>query len=534
MYLIKKYGAAVLAFVMVLGVCLLFCTRKTGMFIDEVYSYGLANSYYAPFLPDLKEGSFTDQVFTREEIESYLSVGEGDAFAAGSVYYNQTKDVHPPLYYWVMNAVSSVFRGSCSKWIGLGINLFFFLLTLTVLFALSMELFGSSDVAAAVVALYGMSVLGLSTVMMIRMYMMLTFFTAVLALLTAKLMHNPKKAILFPLIMLTIFCGMMTQYYFVFYAFFLCLLFDIRALVKKDFRTFVLFSLHALVGVGLMLLVFPASLHQLFEGNGQVVGGHNISDAISDISGYKDRLSAFFQARRMMKGVSWTALGAVLCCVPMAKQLIRASKENRIRYDALFILVPALPAFLAVAILSPVQEYRYLYNLVPVFVLGAGFLLHAAETSSDGLPHFQVIRKAAFLLIVFAALWNAKTMPPDYLFPEQAEYDSVVGQYSDLPCVYLTDGFFAPVTQDLMQLRRFDDFIVASYSGSSALHDYLEGQTQAVLYIDTNPFWSSGFSAEHTLEEMARDTGFTESRLLYRYNYEDTGGLSETYLVWKP
>ena len=214
MNFLKKYIAVLMAFVMTLGVCLLFGMRKTGMFIDEIYSYGLSNSEYAPYLSDLKGGELTDQVFTPEELDGYLTVSSGDRFAFGSVYYNQTRDVHPPLYYWVFNAVSSLFPGSASKWIGVGINIVFYLLTLFVLFRLVLLLFGSLDNAAATVALYGVSVLGLSTVMMIRMYTMLTFFTVLLALTVAKLLRGKTGRAFWPLLTLVIFGGMLTQYYF--------------------------------------------------------------------------------------------------------------------------------------------------------------------------------------------------------------------------------------------------------------------------------------------------------------------------------
>ena len=133
MRIIKKYIAVFMAFAMTLGVCLLFGMRKTGMFIDEIYSYGLSNSEYAPFLSDLKGGQLTDQIFTREEIDGYLTVIPGEGFDFASVYYNQERDVHPPLYYWLFHTVSSCLPGSASKWIGLGINIAFYMLTLFVL-----------------------------------------------------------------------------------------------------------------------------------------------------------------------------------------------------------------------------------------------------------------------------------------------------------------------------------------------------------------------------------------------------------------
>ena len=46
---IKRGWALLLALVMVSSVCFLFSARKEGMFIDEIYTYGLSNSSYSPF-----------------------------------------------------------------------------------------------------------------------------------------------------------------------------------------------------------------------------------------------------------------------------------------------------------------------------------------------------------------------------------------------------------------------------------------------------------------------------------------------------
>ena len=112
--------------------------------------------------------------------------------------------------------------------------------------------------------------------------MLLTFFTVLLAWTVARIVHRPQKKGSYALLTAVIFCGMMTQYYFVFYAFFICAAYDIYALAQKRYRSFVWFSLCALAGVGLMICAFPACLKQMFEGNGQAVGGMSVADALLD------------------------------------------------------------------------------------------------------------------------------------------------------------------------------------------------------------------------------------------------------------
>ena len=62
-------------------------------------------------------------------------------FDYASVYYNQTQDVHPPLFYFLLHTVCSLFPGSFTKWTGLGMNFVLLGGTLAALYALGMELF---------------------------------------------------------------------------------------------------------------------------------------------------------------------------------------------------------------------------------------------------------------------------------------------------------------------------------------------------------------------------------------------------------
>ena len=253
---LKKYFAPVMMFLIVAAVCLMFSCRKSGMFIDEIYTYGLSNSSYAPYITDVKGGSAIGQIITREELFDYVAVTDGEGFDFGSVYYNQTQDVHPPLYYWLFNIVSSLFPNSFTKWTGLGLDFVIYMLTLLCLYKLLMKLFYSRDIASAGVILYGLCLLGMSTMLMIRMYVLLTLLSVLLAYLVLCLIRNFKPW-LCPLVSLTILAGLLTQYYFVFYAFFLCAAYVLYTLIKRQYRALLWFIPWALAGALCLLLVFP-------------------------------------------------------------------------------------------------------------------------------------------------------------------------------------------------------------------------------------------------------------------------------------
>lgn len=121
----KVYRRVIFCFVWLLLFlnCFYWGSQKEGYYIDELWSYGLANSCYAPFLQD--QDDYMDHWHGSGFYMNYLTVDSGDAFSYVSVYDNQVHDVHPPLYYMLLHTVCSLFKGNFSKWFGLSINLLF-------------------------------------------------------------------------------------------------------------------------------------------------------------------------------------------------------------------------------------------------------------------------------------------------------------------------------------------------------------------------------------------------------------------------
>ena len=123
----KKKRAVALFVIVLICLCGWWAVRKEGL-LDEIYSYGLANSSYAPFLSwlhggeQVANGKLPEAVFTQSEFLNYVAPQGSTRFDYASVYYNQTQDVHPPLFYFLLHTVCSLFPGSFTKWTGLGMN----------------------------------------------------------------------------------------------------------------------------------------------------------------------------------------------------------------------------------------------------------------------------------------------------------------------------------------------------------------------------------------------------------------------------
>ena len=521
----KKHGPLLLALAVILAVCLLFAQRKNGMFIDEIYTYGLSNSHYAPFLEDVAGGELEGAVLTRQDLLDYVTVGEDELFDLGSVYYNQVHDVHPPLYYWLFHLASCLTPGVFSKWTGLILDLVLYLLTLIALYRLCLRLFGSRLAALTAVLLYGLSGLGLSTMLMIRMYVLITLFSVLLALWISRLMEDGRP-VWSLLSGLTIFLGLLTQYYFVFYAFFLCAAYVLWALVKRQYKALAWFVPCALIGAASLILVFPAALDHLFSG--KLVSGESAMDNLKNFAQYPVRLRTFTGfATHGLKAAIYTALICIGTLCGVFPRLQAASFDKRLNLNWLVFIIPAVVTFVLVAVISPVDEARYIYNLIPAFVLAVGFLLDVTDTTLGDKTLTDFARVLTFLAITVLALYQARSAPPDYLYPEHAEYNAMLEARADAPCVYFSDNHFEPLTEDLIQLLTFDEVYVTDDQDLAPMLDYVGDADEVVVYIDTSVFWSSGYDADEILGRIRAETDYKQAEELF------TTGLSTTYVISK-
>ena len=300
------------------------------------------------------------------------------------------------------------------------------------------------------------------------------------------------------------------------------------ALCRKQYKALAWFIPCALAGALALLLLFPAALNHLFSG--ELVSGESAMDNLTNFAQYPARLMKFVaQARHGLKAAIFTALGAAAGLALCFRKLRAAGREKRLSPDWLVLIVPAFVTFVLVAVISPVDEPRYIYNLMPLFVLAVCWLLHLLETALGDFPRGRQIKSLVFLAVAALALWEARCAPPDYLYPEHAEYNAILAEHRDDPCVFLAEPewAFVPMTEDLIQLLTFPEVYVTDERDLAGVRDYVGNHDEAVVYIDISEFWSSGYDAEALLARIAAETGYINAEPLFET------GLSTTYLISK-
>lgn len=249
--------------------------NKTQYHIDEVWSYGLANSYDEPFLFDgIKnvegESETTDSSYfghwhSNDEFKNYLTVQQGERYAYDRVVYNQTCDVHPPLYYFIVHTICSAFPDTFSKWQTASINLVFSTLTILFLFLLSKKVLKSETKALMVSLLWGLSRAGISNIVFLRMYIVLTFF-AVLNVYLAVLFYERGKARYLLLTMITQCAAFLTQYYGYIVAFSLSAAICLCFLIKKKYGKLLIYAASSASSVLISCLIFPSTIYHATQG----------------------------------------------------------------------------------------------------------------------------------------------------------------------------------------------------------------------------------------------------------------------------
>lgn len=270
-----------LAALLILGIAsfIYWSAQKEVWFCDEIYSYESANGFEQSW-----PATNVAQWMTGEDVEDFFSA-DGDSLSLkriSDVLYGD----HVPLFFWLFRMVSLwFFKGSGTIWIGLTINLVFYILYLTVGY-LWMSKLTKNPVAAGVILLIGavLTKTMISQTTMLRMYVMLAFAELLLILVGARILReiNGKKMKAMTFIYMFIFSvfGLLTHYdYWVFYAVtatvFCCWLL-IKALQKKKrfWKSIELKYVMAWVGnfiasLGATIAIFPYCRWNLNKGKGQ-------------------------------------------------------------------------------------------------------------------------------------------------------------------------------------------------------------------------------------------------------------------------
>lgn len=280
----------VITVVTVLLVLFFFSLKKQGFYIDEYYLYTFANGTQQGI--DIRTGEWNDT-------SGYLSqlISEGDEnFHFRQVYQIESEQgVHPPLYYYLLHFVSSVFTGVFSKWIGLSINLILMIPIMILVCKLAWKLSSENEcVTLITMLLYGLSPATISMVVLVRMYLLLSLWTLFYAYIHVADLEREKLSVgrfLFP-VLLCGFFGFLTQYFFVVIMFFITFTYAFYLLFfSRRVKDAFIYGATAATSLVCTYFVWPVSVFHIFKG----YRGKGAVSQLKDISHFWERLLLHLQ-----------------------------------------------------------------------------------------------------------------------------------------------------------------------------------------------------------------------------------------------
>ncbi len=470
---LKNNGLTILAVLLAVIVMFYYVDKKQGYHEDEMFSYGSSNYKYdnvyrnygyaqgnmdifyrevsgsgdvkklITFLKDVGKNDYPE--FTKnetlfkevptwksdKEALEYLTINKGDVLNYKSVYVNQVFDVHPPLFYFCMHLVSSIFYGKFTKYIGFTLNMVFFLGTLYFLDKICKKL-GKRKLSVPVILLYGLSMGAISTVSFHRMYMMLTFFGVWYFYLTVSFLKDDYQIDKKLPWILCILGGFLTQYYFCIYIVIIFLINGIHLLLSKDYRKLLNYFLVHLIPAVIGIIFYPVSIYQIFFSY-RGLGADSTERSLStNIKYYFDSMIRMFSLDKIFMGL--------ICLLFLGLGYFWGKKRHL--KDKRFLINLFLPIIVYILIVSKLAPFlgenytsRYIMILFPFFSL---LLVYLFNLFYD----YKYFREVSILIILVISIYGFSTRKPVYLYEDNKQVISLAKENKRVPFIYVYDNYF--------------------------------------------------------------------------------------------
>ena len=587
---LKEKAYEIIAVLVCVAVSCFFVQMKEGFHMDELLSFELANAEFNPWIVTTQpEGrlakfvhneidgetfgetvdnlaavvkdvlqnrggskllSYTADVYeepvwiTGEQFFEYITVDDRDAFNYLSVYFNVKDDNHPPLHFMLLHTVSSVFRGKVSPWLGCVINLaavvcvLFLLYRICDILACELEFKGMGrKIGLMTVLFYGLSTGAVATVLLIRMYGMVTLWCVFyFYLILEKWRTGSFDRGNAGLILVTL-SGFWTQYFFLFY----CLLLAITVIVclgkNKRWKELFCFVRSMAAAALAGLAVFPFAVSDVFSSERGVEALGNLSQGLG---GYGLRLLAFWRILMDREGGTYTlTLVALLAAFALAgaragKKLRQSEKVESVctkehgRRELLWmLLLPPTGYFLLASRMSPYLVDRYIMPLFPFAALILMFTVFGLSAKIEALygeKYRRYLTETVCGILILFQVWNLVSYDGSYLYRGYSEQLKTAAEYQGYACICVYDG--VGYYENLQEFTYYEKSLLLTLEEleDRKEQDSINGLERMVVLIKAN------VDESKVLEILTENYGFEPEREVW---YEPSAYGDEIFILRK-
>lgn len=431
----------------------IFGVFKEGYHGDEIFSYGLSNSYEMPFL------EFSNETWDRTALHDYLTVQTGEGFSYGSVWYNQSQDVHPPLYYALLHTVCSFSPDVFSKYSGLLINLLLLPLITVVLFLISKSLLKNDFLAFGVCVFYGLSNGAVTNALFVRMYVMATLLVLCCALWHIKAVQGSDRTV-FHYIMLCALTvtGALTHYYFLIFALFSGIFYCIYGLCKRKYSEVIKYIITMAAAAALSLLIFPYMFDHIFYG----YQGQTAFDNIFFLTDYMKRIMGMciHLVRQLLGGpVGIVILAGMFIIMPLYAALKHKVCRIVVAPEMWYLLTATVGYMMIVAKIGIYRIARFFFPVYPaVAVIAVWLLWQIWGMCAARKNQFRIVLALCLLLPLGTFMCRVDT-----LYQENGRNRELLLQSEVKSCLYVSNEADRGIYGKVGNLTVFDEIFYITY-----------------------------------------------------------------------
>lgn len=473
---IKNFASKIWIYCFFVVIMVGVIAMKKDYHMDEVFSYGLANNvgqtsihpYYAPYTYDYSAEVFLD----------YMLIEEDEGFSISNCWYNQERESSPPLYYFTVH-IMSLFAGQrFSRWTAGVINIIYMSLTLWT-FQEILKLFGIKGKKLTLFSLFFvLSPAILNNVSFFRMYTMAIFFATRMMYLILNYRKRENLRFYLEMIVMAI-CGVLTQYYLIFYLFFLSLIYGISLLWEKEWKKAGMYILSMGIAGGLTYLIFPGIIQHLTTGRG-AEGIENFSQGMEI---HWENLKEYYRILNEQLFGGWFLIVLVAVVVSFLFMKLKSKKEQQTKdiWPLLFMIIPVIGYVVIVAKVAPYNTDRYVMSvhavIIVLFALGLNWIFDNYTKDKE------IIRNGLLACVCVAVLiniWNGFDWK--YLYLSSEEHINKIAEYSDVDGLVVLDVGWK-ISGNFVEMTKLDSLTFFQNEISTlAEMEELKNKDEFVLY----------------------------------------------------
>lgn len=475
---------AIVIVTVILGI--LLCYMKSGYYIDEMYTYTLANGEHLGIAID--DGKWNDTASFFDEI----SVSQDSRFDFKTAADNTATDVHPPLYYWCVNVVSSLFPGMFSKWFAFSINITSAIICELLLYKIALFI-SQKDERFSLLSTFAVVInpAFMSNLIYFRMYFLLSSFALIYMYIHLKIIKDQKINVCrYIAIFIVGYLGFMTHYYMLFVmfsaAFFLCIY---LFFFEKKYVQTIIYGMTVVFALVMEYLTWPMCIAHMFYG----YRGQEAASALTNVSGISSRIAQFFG---IMNHKAFGLILPVFLILVIIGAILELRHKNNLKSllcDKTVILkiypcFVSLGYFLAVS-LTALDSNRFLFPMEMLFYVCLIYYIFQFVEDNERIKKYKYI--ICMVIAVSISVIGISSGNIDYLFRDCKQAKNYIENDESNKVLVFQGPFYDAIIASLIHYDKvyFASEEINNNVVTAEINDYVNSNEKVTILIED---WQKG------------------------------------------